>query len=122
MYRQIWFTHSRQGSRKEPQVSAATACLRAACTMLRRTPSGRKIRLRVVGEKHHNDSGSIHISCRRCRRGSAIDFLGLEGLIRMAVAFHGNQLAYSASARMIALAIQYKVDGLSRLRTNEGVV
>ena len=40
----------------------------------------------------------------------------------MAVAVDGNQLAHPASARMIALAVQNKVDGFRRLRTHECVV
>ena len=40
----------------------------------------------------------------------------------MAVAVDGNQLAHPAAARMIALAVQNKVDGLGRLRTDERVV
>ena len=33
----------------------------------------------------------------------------------MAVACHANQLTHPASTRMIALAVQNEVDGLSRL-------
>lgn len=51
--------------------------------------------------------------------GSTIDFLRLEGLLRMAVALDGDKFAHPASARMIALAIQNEVDRFSRLRTNE---
>ena len=40
----------------------------------------------------------------------------------MAVAGDGNQLAHPAPARMIALAIENKVDGLCRLRTDECVI
>ena len=122
IYRQTAFTCPHQGLRKESQVRSETECLHAICAMLRRTPSGRKIRLRVWGEQHHNDSVSIRVSCRRCCRVSAIEFLCLEGLVRMAVALHANQFAYPASARMIALAIQNKVDGLGRLRTDERVI
>ena|SRR5579872_1657083 len=90
--------------------------------MLRRTPSGRMTWLRFVGVKPHNDSDPIRISCSRFRRGSVVDFLRLEGLIRMAVAVHANQLSDPAPARMIALAIQNKVDGLGCLGTNERVI
>ena len=113
-YQRIAFTRPHQGLRIEPQVRSETEWLQAGSAMLRRTPSGRKILLRVVGEKHHNDSCSIRVSCRR-GRVSTIDFLGLEGLLRMAVACHANQFAHPASARMIALAVQNKVDGFSRL-------
>ena len=74
---------------------------------------------------HHAQKGSscryapIRVSavssCRVCRGGGAIDVLRLEGLIRMAVACHANQLAHPASACMIALAVQNKVDGFCRL-------
>jgi hypothetical protein len=40
----------------------------------------------------------------------------------MAITRHANQLAHPASARMIALAVQNKVDGFSRLRTDERVI
>ena len=119
MYRRTAFARPYRGLRKEPRVRSETECLQAAFATLGRTPSGRKILLRIVGERHHNDSGSIRVSCRRCRRGSVIDFFRIKGLVYMAVSLHGNQLAYSASARMVALAVQYKVDGLGRLRTDE---
>ena len=72
---------------------------------------------------HRSDLGfgfgfSSSVACRS-GVGSTIDLLGLEALLRMAVALHGNQLAHSAPARGIALAIENKVDGLAGLRTDE---
>ncbi len=62
---------------------------------------------------------AIHPLTSRNSDRNSIDVLRLEGLLRMAVTLHGYQLAYPASARMIALAIQNEVDGFRRLRTNE---
>jgi hypothetical protein len=69
-----------------------------------------------------DDASAIHPLTSHNSNGRTIDFLGLEGLICMAIALHGNQLAHPASARMIALAVQNKVDGFRCLRTNERVV
>src|SRR6185312_15053480 len=55
-------------------------------------------------------------------RGSTIDLLRLEAAVLMAVAGNRNQLSHPAAARMIAFAIENKVDGLGRLRTNERMV
>ena len=51
-----------------------------------------------------------------------IDFLGLEGLVRVAIAQHANQLAHTAPARGIALAVEDEIDGLGRFGTDEGMV
>jgi hypothetical protein len=116
------FTVPAQWVAKKPQVHPEMACLPATAVMLKDTLRLPTIRYRIGGVKQHKKSGSIRVSCNGCRSGSTIDFLGLEGLVRMAVTLHGNQLAYPASARMIALAVQNKVDCLSRLRTDERVV
>ena len=55
------------------------------------------------------------LNLRRRRGGSPVDFLCLEGLVRMAVSLHGDQLAYPASARGIALAVENKIHCLSGL-------
>ena len=62
-----------------------------------------------------SDSHFPILNSRRCRRGSAIDFLGLEALLRMAVAVHGNQLAHPAPAHGIALAMENEIDGFAGL-------
>src|SRR5579884_2031898 len=55
-------------------------------------------------------------------RRSTIDLLRLEAAVLMAVAGNGNQLSHPAAARMIAFAIENKVNSLGRLRTNERVI
>ena len=78
--------------------------------------------LKKVLHAGRSNSGFILNSCRACRGGGSIDVLSLEGLLRMAVALDRNQLAYPASARMIALTIQNEVNGFRRLRTDERVI
>ena len=51
----------------------------------------------------------------RCSRGSSIDFLSLEALLRVAIAVHSNQLAHPASAHGIALAMENEIDGFAGL-------
>ena len=52
---------------------------------------------------------------RRHSGGSPVDFLRHEALVRVAVSTHGDQLAYPASARGIAFAVENKIHGLSCL-------
>jgi hypothetical protein len=120
----------RQSSRPLPAVSSRNetgfrlsklACRPLGSAKLLLMLRGREIQVRIGRKTCHKDSDFILNSCRY-RAGRTIDFLCLEGLIRMAVTLHANQLAYTASARMIALAIQNKVNGLGRLRTDERVV
>ena len=52
---------------------------------------------------------------RRRRRGSPVDFLRLEGLLRVAVALHGDKLAHPAPTRGIAFAVENVINGLACL-------
>ena len=61
------------------------------------------------------DSHLPILNSRRCRRGSSIDFLSLEALLRVAIAVHSNQLAHPASAHGIALAMENEIDGFAGL-------
>ena len=66
--------------------------------------------------------GSLAGSLARQACGGAIDLLGLEALVRMAIAADGNQLADATPACMVALAMQHEVDGFCGLRPHEAVV
>jgi hypothetical protein len=52
---------------------------------------------------------------RRHSGGSPVDFLRHEALVRVAISTHGDQLAYPASARGIAFAVENKIHCLSGL-------
>ena len=91
---------SRSSAHRKGEIPFASPCPRRLC---------------IAAPPIRISSCNPRCNLRRHSGGSPVDFLRHEALVRVAVSTHGDQLAYPASARGIAFAVENKIHCLSGL-------